>query len=88
MLNNTQSTVAYESAIDYPESTTGHRLLFFHDSFGGIIAQQFFSTTFAHARYSNRMPSDEEFYRYVEMEKPTVVIEQRVERLLSLPVPN
>lgn len=88
VLNNTQSTLAYESATDYPENITGQRLLFFHDSFGGSIAQQFFSTSFAHARYSNRIPTNEEFYRYVEMERPTVVIEQRVERLLSLPIPD
>jgi alginate O-acetyltransferase complex protein AlgJ len=61
------------------------RLLMFHDSFGGMWAP-WLSTQFASAVYVWRQPSLEDIQRMVEAVHPTVVIEERVERFLVLPV--
>ncbi len=61
------------------------RLLMFHDSFGGMWAP-WLSTQFASAVYVWRQPSFDDIKRMVEAVHPTVVIEERVERFLVLPV--
>ena len=61
------------------------RLLMFHDSFGEMWVP-WLSTQFAGAVYVWRMPSFEDIKRMVEAVHPTVVIEERVERFLVLPV--
>lgn len=61
------------------------RLLMFHDSFGDMWTP-WLSTQFARAVYVWRMPSLDDIRRMVEAVHPTVVIEERVERFLQLPV--
>lgn len=61
------------------------RLLMFQDSFGGRWAP-WLSTQFARAVYVWRQPSFAELKRMVELEHPTVVIEERLERFLIWPL--
>ncbi len=77
-----------EPAYEVPSTTcaggTG-RLLMFHDSFGGMWAP-WLSTQFARAAYVWRPPSFDEMKRMVEIEHPSVVIEERLERFLVWPL--
>lgn len=61
------------------------RLLMFHDSFGGRWSP-WLSTQFEHAVYVWRQPSFAELKRMVEIDHPTVVIEERLERFLIWPL--
>jgi hypothetical protein len=64
------------------ECLTGkEELLLFHDSFAGAMVP-YLSDTFQRVVYVRRMPSLAELQKAVEMEHPTVVVEERVERLL------
>lgn len=60
-------------------------LLMFHDSFGAKWAP-WLSAHFARATYVWRQPSFAELKRMVEIEHPTVVIEERLERFLIWPL--
>ena len=61
------------------------RLLMFHDSFGAMMAP-YLSESFARAVYVLREPSLAQMQAMVAVEHPTVVIEERVERYLLLPL--
>ena len=78
-----ESQPVYEDASTTCATGTG-RLLMFHDSFAGMW-EPWLSTQFARAVYVWRPPSFEEMKRMVEIEHPTVVIEERVERFLIWP---
>lgn len=66
-------------------ATGSGRLLMFHDSFGGMW-EPWLSTQFAQVVYVWRQPSFAELQRMVEIEHPTVVIEERLERFLIWPL--
>ena len=55
------------------------RLVLFADSFGGFLAP-FFAASFSRFHIYAGHPSFEELQKYVDSEKPTVVIEEHVER--------
>ncbi|MEO8713882.1 MAG: hypothetical protein ABI369_02605, partial [Acetobacteraceae bacterium] len=74
----------YQVAPSICASGTG-RLLMFHDSFGGMW-EPWLSSQFAQAVYVWRQPSFAELQRMVEIEHPTVVIEERLERFLIWPL--
>ena len=80
---STRASPCTEDASTTCATGTG-RLLMFHDSFAGMW-EPWLSTQFARAVYVWRPPSFEEMKRMVEIEHPTVVIEERVERFLIWP---
>jgi alginate O-acetyltransferase complex protein AlgJ len=61
------------------------RLLIFQDSFAEALVPHL-SETFARAAYVWRQPTLEQMQQLVAVEHPTVVIEERVERFLTLPL--
>ena len=61
--------------------------LVFHDSFMTVL-KPYLSSTFKRVVYVWGQPNDEIFLRFVEQEKPDVVIEERVERTMRTPPPN
>jgi hypothetical protein len=61
------------------------RLLMFHDSFGSMW-QPYLSSQFGFAGYAWTEPTFSQFKAVVKAVHPTVVIEQRVERFLILPL--
>jgi hypothetical protein len=60
-------------------------LLIFHDSFAGAMVP-YLADSFRRVVFVRRMPNFEQFKQAVEVEKPSVVIEERVERLLMFPL--
>ena len=78
-----ESDAAYTVPATTCATGTG-RLLMFHDSFAGMW-EPWLSTQFARAVYVWRPPSFEEMKRMVEIEHPTVVVEERLERFLIWP---
>lgn len=65
--------------------TGRERLLIFHDSFAETLSP-YLSDSFARAVYVWRQPSLRQMHAMVAVEHPTVVIEERVERYLILPL--
>ncbi len=63
------------------------RLLMFQDSFS-VALSPFLSDSFGRVAYVWRMPTGAMIAAAVDQEKPTVVIEERVERFLSVPLAN
>lgn len=60
------------------------RLLLFHDSFGyGMLP--FYAATFSYFRDAPRRPTFDEIVKFVEIDHPTVVIEEHVERYFEAP---
>ena len=70
-------------------NSKGHgTAVIFRDSFTSKMIP-YLSETFARVVYCWTYPSGEEFYKIVELEKPDVVIEERVERgFQTLPIPD
>lgn len=73
----------WEWATDCKTASNGQRLLFFQDSFG-VSLRPFFSRSFSHTRGSAGPRIEEDFQRYVNLEKPTIVIEEIVERNIDI----
>jgi alginate O-acetyltransferase complex protein AlgJ len=57
------------------------KLLVFHDSMTNAL-QPYVSDSFSYVRYVSSYPRFDELMRYVEVEQPQVVIEERIERTL------
>ena len=71
--------------MDCPAAPSPLKVLLFGDSFGANM-MPFFGAGFAHVRMSARFPTFGDLKRYVEAEHPDMVVEERVERYLSLPL--
>jgi hypothetical protein len=61
------------------------RLLMFHDSFAVALAP-LLAESFGRVAYVAAIPTDAEVARAVALEQPTIVIEERVERELAVPL--
>ena len=79
------SPVVSDTVMDCPAAPSSLKVLLFGDSFGANM-MPFFGAGFAHVRMSARFPTFGDLKRYVEAEHPDMVVEERVERYLSLPL--